>query len=148
MFIYLTAGIFGNRTEGTYSIVPSGGGYHDTDDGKTIEYSGTEGKNFKTTETTQEMITSANYGHPVRVIRSAQLAKSNNYRPELGLRYDGLYVVKGYKEIYKEKQMYRFTLERCPSQAPIRCGGKEDHSRRPTAYEIAAYDELKEKMKW
>jgi hypothetical protein len=144
----LTAGIFGNRTEGTYSIVLSGGGYDDIDDGETIEYSGTEGKNFKPTEATQAMITSANDGHPVRVIRSAQLAKTNNYRPEQGLRYDGLYVVKGYKETDKEKQMYRFALERCPGQAPIRCGGDDDHSRRPTAYEIAAYNRLKEKEKW
>jgi hypothetical protein len=121
--------------------VLSGGGYHDTDDGDSIEYSGTEGKNFTPTEATLQMITSANKKNQIRVIRSAQLNKSNKYRPERGLRYDGLYVIKDYKLVDKEKQMYRFRLERCPGQAPIRCG--EDNSRRPTIFEMEEYDKLK-----
>jgi hypothetical protein len=138
---HLTVGIFGDKEKGTYSIVLSGGGYHDVDNGESIEYSGTDGKNFTATEATSQMITSAKLGNPIRVIRSAQLHKGNEYRPERGLRYDGLYVIKSYKEVDKAAQKYRFSLERCPGQAPIRCG--DGNSRRPTIFEMHEYDKLK-----
>ncbi|KAI4647466.1 uncharacterized protein J4E79_010324 [Alternaria viburni] len=80
-------GIYGERDKGAYSIVLSGGNpYHDVDNGDTIEYSGTEGRNGTPTENTAHLIKSAELLNPIRVIRSAQLNKKNPYRPELGLR--------------------------------------------------------------
>lgn len=86
------------------------------------------------------MITSARIGNDIRVIRSSQLLKANKYRPSCGLRYDGLYQVKSYKEIDKEKQTYRFHLERNPGQEPIRFEGD---AKRPTMFEEEAYDKCK-----
>lgn len=138
-------GIFGEKDNGAYSIVLSGGnGYHDQDDGDAIEYSGTEGKDGKPTENTLHLITSARIGNPIRVIRSAQLRKTNKYRPELGLRYDGLYTVKSYMLVNDNKAMYRFKLQRCGDQEPIRC--EDNAARRPTLYEVQEYKKLKEKV--
>ncbi|KAI4953395.1 hypothetical protein J4E91_002242 [Alternaria rosae] len=80
-------GIYGERDKGAYSIVLSGGNpYHDVDNGGTIEYSGTEGRNSTPTENTLHLLKSAELVNPIRVIRSAQLSKKNPFRPELGLR--------------------------------------------------------------
>jgi hypothetical protein len=137
-------GIFGNKEKGAYSIVLSGGGYHDNDDGDVIEYSGTEGKNFTPTDNTLSMIRSAELKNEIRVIRSSQLLKKNPYRPQVGLRYDGLYKIEGVPEpIDKKKQTYRFTLHRSPGQDAIRCG--DNAARRPTIYEIREYERNKEK---
>ncbi|KAF2627670.1 hypothetical protein BU25DRAFT_341120 [Macroventuria anomochaeta] len=133
-------GIYGDKDRGAYSIVLSGGGYHDRDDGDTIEYSGTEGSNFEIKAATQSMITSAKLGNHIRVLRSSQLPKSNKYRPSCGLRYDGLYQIKSYKEVDLEKQMYRFHLERVPDQEPIRFEGV---TMRPTVFEEEVYERCK-----
>ncbi|KAH3911496.1 hypothetical protein HBH56_135610 [Parastagonospora nodorum] len=136
-------GIFGEKEKGTYSIVLSGGGgYDDRDDGDTIVYSGTEGKNSTPTEATQQMITSCTLGNVIRVIRSHHLSTKNKYRPEIGLRYDGLYTAKSYKLVDKEKQTHLFTLERCPGQEKIRYGNGPEG--RPTRFEIVEYRKLKE----
>ncbi|KAF2128198.1 hypothetical protein P153DRAFT_293707 [Dothidotthia symphoricarpi CBS 119687] len=134
-------GISGETDKGAYSIVLSGGGYHDQDDGDVIEYSGTDGKDFKATDATLHMVKSAELGNQIRVIRSSQLVKKNKYRPEVGLRYDGLYVIKSFKVTDREKQTYRFHLERCPGQDPIRC--EDNSSRRPTPYEEEEFRNLK-----
>jgi hypothetical protein len=137
-------GIYGDKEDGTYSIVLSGGGgYHDKDDGNIIEYSGTDGKNFMPTDATLAMIKSAEKGNEIRVIRSSQLVKKNQYRPEVGLRYDGLYTIKSFQLVDKEKQIHRFVLERLPGQGPIRSG--QNASARPTIYEIREYERTKEK---
>ncbi|KAH6852924.1 PUA-like domain-containing protein [Alternaria rosae] len=136
-------GIYGERDKGAYSIVLSGGNpYHDVDNGGTIEYSGTEGRNSIPTENTLHLLKSAELVNPIRVIRSAQLNKKNPFRPELGLRYDGLYIVRGYTLVDREKAMYRFRLERCEGQEGIRWQGK---GRRPTEYECREFRRLKDK---
>ena len=89
------------------------------------------------TAATQSMITSSKIGNNVRVLRSSQLPKLNNYRPSYGLRYDGLYQVKGYTQ---EKQTCRLHLERIPGQQPIRFEGE---TKRPTTFEEKAYNECK-----
>jgi len=86
---------------------------------------------------TQSMITSSKIGNHVRVLRSSQLPKTNEYRPKYGLRYDGLYQVTGYTQ---EKQSCRFHLERIPGQHPIRFEGV---TKRPTRFEEDAYEECK-----
>jgi hypothetical protein len=137
-------GIFGEREKGAYSIVLSGGsGYHDKDDGDVIVYSGTEGKNCTPTENTLHLVKSFELGNPVRVIRSAQQHKSILYRPKVGLRYDGLYVVKGCSITDHEKQIHKFTLVREEGQGPIRYEGK---AKRPTEYEEQEFLRLREKF--
>jgi hypothetical protein len=89
------------------------------------------------------MIKSAELGNHIRVIRSSQLLKSNKYRPSCGLRYDGLYQIKSYKEIDNKKRTYRFHLERIPGQEPIR---SEGDIKRPTVFEEQAYDKCKGKI--
>lgn len=89
------------------------------------------------------MIKSAELGNHIRVIRSSQLKKANRYRPSCGLRYDGLYQIKSYRELDNEKRTYRFHLERVPGQEPIRFEGV---TRRPTVFEEDAYDRCKGKL--
>ncbi|CAO2658066.1 Nn.00g073260.m01.CDS01 [Neocucurbitaria sp. VM-36] len=138
-------GIFGEKDKGAYSIVLSGGsGYHDQDDGDVIEYSGTEGKNFTPTENTLHLVKSAEMRNEIRVIRSSQLNRRNRYRPERGLRYDGLYVVTGYTVVDKVTAMHRFRLERCAGQEAIRC--EDNGARRPTIFEVREYERLKAKV--
>ncbi|KAF3049572.1 hypothetical protein E8E11_006915 [Didymella keratinophila] len=137
-------GIYGDKDLGAYSIVLSSGGYHDKDFGDIIEYSGTEGSNFNITAATQSMLTSAKLGNHIRVLRSSQLPKSNKHRPEVGLRYDGLYQIKSYKEINLEKKGYLFHLARVPGQQPIRSG--EGPTGRPTVYEIKEYEKCKGRL--
>lgn len=139
-------GIFGEKDHGAYSIVLSGGsGYNDKDDGDRIQYSGTEGKNGVASENTTHLLTSHKRKNEVRVIRSSQLNKKNQYRPERGLRYDGLYRVVAFEVTDREKAMHRFTLQRCEGQEEIRSRGK---ARRPTEYEVREYEGLKEKGAW
>ena len=107
-------GIFGEKDRGAYSIVLSGG--HSTTDhdaGTTIEYSGTAGSNFCPTDVTLHMLHSHKIKNPIRVLRSAQLPKTNPYRPEKGIRYDGLYVVTDVVVTHQGTAMHRFRLERC-----------------------------------
>ncbi|KAF1998661.1 hypothetical protein P154DRAFT_523942 [Amniculicola lignicola CBS 123094] len=135
-------GIFGEKEAGGYSIVLSGGaGYEDEDHGDWILYSGTEGKDMVVSEATTRLIESCDATNkPVRVIRSMNLKKPNKYRPEVGYRYDGLYEVVSYELRNKFKATYRFRLERCPGQNPIRYKGKEA---RPTYWEKEEYAKLK-----
>lgn len=136
-------GIYGDKDQGACSIVLSSGGYHDKDYGDIIEYSGTEGSNYNIKAVTQSMLTSHKLGNHIRVLRSSQLPKSNKYRPDIGLRYDGLYLIKSYKEIDLEKQDYLFHLERVPGQQPIRSEGP---IKRPTVFEIQEYERCKGRL--
>jgi hypothetical protein len=141
-------GISGSKEHGAYSIVLSGGhGYADTDNGDTILYCGTENPtaNGVPTENTKHMLTSCETQSPVRVIRSSQLNKANRFRPERGLRYDGLYRVTGYEVLDKKRAVYRFRLERCEGQQGIRYEGA---ARRPTVYEVREYERLKREGAW
>lgn len=139
-------GICGSPEQGAYSIVLSSGvGYDDTDDGETIYYSGTPGSNGEATENTKYLLISLDTGHPVRVLRSSQLPKGNPYRPQRGLRYDGLYTVVDVKLLDEDKAMHRFRLERCKGQMGIRYQGK---GARPTEYEVKEYERLKEEGAW
>lgn len=138
-------GIYGQAKHGAYSIVLSGGGYADIDEGDTIQYCGTSGEENKPTAFTERMLESARLKHPVRVLRSGGLAgKHSKYRPAKGLRYDGIYDVTGYELLDKGTSMYRFTLHRCPGQDPIRYHGEEA---RPTEEELGAYQKIEGYLK-
>ncbi|KAJ4292646.1 hypothetical protein N0V90_009309 [Kalmusia sp. IMI 367209] len=137
-------GIYGERKKGAYSVVLSSGGYNDIDSGDEVWYSGTDGKDFTPTENTLRMIETCDEIHkPVRVLRSHQLPNKNPYRPEIGLRYDGLYNVVGKKLLDKKKQTYTFRLVRCTGQCPIRYK-KHDATCRPTRYEVMEAEALRD----
>ncbi|KAI4125297.1 MAG: hypothetical protein LQ338_004343 [Usnochroma carphineum] len=138
-------GIYGQAKQGAYSIILAGGGYADIDEGEIIKYCGTSGEEDKPTAFTQRMLESSRLKQPVRVLRSASLAaKHSIYRPAKGLRYDGIYVVTGYELLDKGTAMYRFTLQRCPGQDPIRYQGEEA---RPTEEELRAYQVIEGYLK-
>jgi hypothetical protein len=139
-------GIWGAKGKGAYSIVLSGSGYKDKDDGNEIWYSGTDKKDFNPkdpTENTKRLIESHDDfpDQPVRVLRSSQLSASNPYRPKYGLRYDGLYTVVGKVCLDESKQEYTFKLLRCDGQYPIRC--ENNAARRPTKFEEEEFLRLK-----
>lgn len=123
-------------------------GYADRDFGETIEYIGTalkrkpddrEPTNIKDpakyrpsrktkntagdgpTNATECLMTSFRTGKPVRVFRSFMLPGINPLRPLKGFRYDGLYVVKKYELLKKERQIYKFVMLRMKEgQGPLR----------------------------
>lgn len=57
---------------------------------------------------------------PVRVFRSWRLPPKNQWRPENGFRYDGLYDVVDQELLDEERALYRFKMERRPNQGLIR----------------------------
>jgi hypothetical protein len=138
-------GIYGEKEKGAYSIIVSGGGgYHDKDEGETISYSGTDGKDCTPTENTLRLIESCDTTHnQVRVLRSHNLPQKNPYRPKSGYRYDGLYQVVAKELVDPMKGNYRFTLVRCDGQHPIRCEKNGRETSRPTDEECTAYEKLK-----
>ena len=133
----LEGGIHGATGKGAFSIILSSGGYADIDQGDTIQYCGTSGEEGKPTEYTKRMLESCQLKNPVRVLRSSALASEHSlYRPAKGIRYDGLYDVTAFELLDEGTSMYRFTLNRCPDQQPIRYRGEEA---RPTEQELDQY---------
>jgi hypothetical protein len=132
-------GISGISGQGATSIVLSGDAYKDTDrdEGDQIWYSGTISSNDEVTTGTQNLINSTVTKFPVRVMRSAHLPDSNQYKPKKGFRFDGLYEVLSYRIIDASTKHYKFHLKRLQGQAPIRYAGVEA---RPTTHEMAMYD--------
>ncbi|KAL9595572.1 MAG: hypothetical protein Q9219_006368 [cf. Caloplaca sp. 3 TL-2023] len=133
----IEGGIHGQAKKGAYSIILSGGGYADIDDGPIIKYCGTSGKENQPTGYTERMLESYQLKNPVRVLRSSGLAnKHSKYRPIKGIRYDGIYDVTDHELLDPGTAMYRFTLKRCPNQDPIRYQGVEA---RPTEVELEQF---------
>ncbi|KAJ9646879.1 hypothetical protein H2204_000571 [Knufia peltigerae] len=123
-------------------------GYADRDFGETIEYIGTalkrkiddvEPTNIKDlskhrssrktkntagdgpTNATECLMTSYRNGKPVRLFRAWMLPRVNSLRPLKGFRYDGLYEVKKYELLKKERQIYKFVMTRMrEGQGPLR----------------------------
>ncbi|KAH0536495.1 hypothetical protein FGG08_006620 [Glutinoglossum americanum] len=141
----IEGGIHGQTGKGAFSVVLSNGGYEDCDEGDRILYCGTSGSEGQpSTGTSRLLETYRSYKsgdpHPVRVIRTAKLPKSNGYRPTKGLRYDGLYDVISYEILHTETAMHRFELRRRPGQDPMRYTGVEA---RPTDEEIAEFAKIR-----
>ena len=191
------SGIHGSKANGAYSIVLSHfkENTQDLDEGDKISYCGQAGRSGETPSGTAFLLESQRGNSSIRVLRSANLPKSNQWRPERGIRYDGLYRIigcevvgtdpeqdgtntnalptdepadepaevktvedvtdegkstKGKKGKKPEKDpkeikrvSHRFILERLPGQSPL-CP-KNDVGARPTAQEIAAYDQADER---
>lgn len=137
------AGICGKTGEGAFSCVLSGGSYPNIDSGDEIWYYGTESDDpSRPTDATQHMIESSRTQIPVRVLRTSKMTTEgpNEYRPEAGMRYDGLYKVVGYEVKRRDKQIHLFHLVREPGQGPIRYTGPEV---RPTPEELEALGKSK-----
>ncbi|KAL9057307.1 MAG: hypothetical protein Q9162_002381 [Coniocarpon cinnabarinum] len=141
------AGIYGKDGYGAFSIVMAGGGhYDDIDEGDHVEYCGASAADGSTEDAQSTALLRSNKGHPerpVRVIRSSKM-KSSRYKPEEGLRYDGLYLVTDERVISQEKHEYVFIMRRCPNQDPIRCEGP---ARRPTGEELDKFRKHKMLLK-
>ncbi|EFE41440.1 hypothetical protein TRV_03799 [Trichophyton verrucosum HKI 0517] len=135
----IEGGISGNKVTGAVSIVlsSSGGGgnqmYADVDQGDTVWYCGTRGKNGEVSANTALLLQAAGRKSDIRVLRSSKLPKVNPYRPSEGMRYDGLYKICSYEILDQETALHRFKLERVEGQTPIRYKGPEV---RPTAREV------------
>lgn len=139
------AGIFGKVGTGALSIVLSSGrtkGYADIDEGEEISYCGTRGKDSTPTAGTNLMLESLKTKNPIRVLRSAKL--TGKFKPELGLRYDGLYEVQSMEPLDEATALYRFRLTRLDNQYPIRYTG---YYKRPNQREVEEFQELKALLK-
>ena len=134
------AGIHGQNEQGAYSVVVSGGGYCDIDDGDIIRYCGTSGKQGTISRGTAHLKKTFELKNPIRVLRSSALPKENAFRPVKGIRYDGLYQIVEDELLDSETVMYRFVLKRYEGQDPIRCTGVEA---RPTGEELAAWAKIR-----
>jgi len=124
------AGIDGNGTDGTYSIVLSEKYADDEDWGELIIYTGAGGK-LEWTDTDQAMDqswgvhpntalrTSHIIGNSIRVIRSSQ--STSAYAPYTGYRYDGLYRITARRRVKGRNgfMVCRCVMERLPDQPPI-----------------------------
>ncbi|KAK4006052.1 hypothetical protein OUZ56_011182 [Daphnia magna] len=123
--------------EGAYSISLSGGYEDDVDIGECFTYTGEGGRALKGTESDPKNLRTAPQSKdqtltrgnlalslnittrkPVRVIRGSNL--KNEFAPEYGYRYDGLYTVEKYWQCVGKSgfKVYKFALRRCPDQAP------------------------------
>ncbi|KAF8251736.1 hypothetical protein K440DRAFT_611988 [Wilcoxina mikolae CBS 423.85] len=145
------AGIYGQVSEGAFSIVSSGGiGYEDSDKdwGNELLYSGSNGHNRKgdavtlvTTNDTMKLMRSHEQKKPVRVIRGKGASK---WAPSVGLRYDGLYMVESYDTAWRkvpngkagqQEEFWQFKMVRCEGQEPL----ESIIERSPTMEEKGAY---------
>ena len=159
----IEAGIHGQPAKGAYSVVLSGGGYSDIDEGDTLkvclchsrlpvkvcidttsQYCGTSGSEGKMTAGTRLLLEAKDFSQPIRVLRSSNLPAKNIYRPAKGYRYDGLYEIVESELLDADTAMHRFLLKRCRGQNPIRYQGQE---KRPTDEEQAEYEKIQNLMK-
>ena len=136
----IEGGISGMPGSGACSVVVSGGGYANIDEGNILKYCGTSGKNGQPSAGTKLLKESFDKEKDIRVLRSASLNAKNPFRPSKGLRYDGVYRITGFEILDIDTAMHRFRLRRCPGQDPIRCSGVEQ---RPTDQELAEYAKIK-----
>ncbi|XP_046636353.1 E3 ubiquitin-protein ligase UHRF1-like [Daphnia pulicaria] len=123
--------------EGAYSLSLSGGYEDDIDLGECFTYTGEGGRALKGTasdpknlrtapQSKDQTLTRGNLAlslnittrKPVRVIRGSNL--KNEFAPEYGYRYDGLYTVEKYWQCVGKSgfKVYKFALRRCPDQPP------------------------------
>lgn len=136
--------MFVARPAKAHSLVSClGVSYPNINSGDEIWYYGTESDDpARPTDSTQHMIESSRNKMPVRVLRTSEMTTEgpNEYRPQEGMRYDGLYKVVGYKVTRLDKQIHLFHLVREPDQGPIRHAGLEV---RPTPEELEALAKAK-----
>ncbi|RMZ32657.1 hypothetical protein D0859_03210 [Hortaea werneckii] len=133
-------GIHGKKGHGAFSCVIAGGlapdnqPYPNIDEGDIVYYCGTDSSDGSVTEGTTRLIESKESGKPIRLIRSHNL--KNEYAPEKGFRYDGLYTIVDFEILDppdSKRQRHRFKMVRIPGQPPMRGTGD---GKRPTKEEL------------
>ncbi|KAI7156176.1 hypothetical protein KC349_g6445 [Hortaea werneckii] len=133
-------GIHGKKGHGAFSCVIAGGlapdnqPYPNIDEGNTVYYCGTDSNDGSVTEGTSRLIESKESGKPIRLIRSHNL--KNEYAPEKGFRYDGLYKIVDFETLdppNSKRQRHRFKMVRVEGQPPMRGTGD---GKRPTKEEL------------
>ncbi|KAI9837064.1 MAG: hypothetical protein M1819_000713 [Sarea resinae] len=139
----IEAGICGQQGKGAFSIILSSGGYADEDEGEVIFYCGTSGSEGKPSAGTGHLLETHRRANPVRVLRTSNLPPKDLYRPQKGIRYDGLYNIVGFEVLDQSTAMHRFELHRLPDQDPIRYKGVE---KRPTDEEVVQYMSIRGKL--
>lgn len=117
----------------------SNGGYADIDNGESITYCGTAGFDSQPSAGTTLLLEALKLRSPIRVLRSSALPASNRYRPQKGLRYDGLYNIDSFTILDTKTAMYAFAMNRMEGQAPMRWQGVE---RRPTDEQVGEYAKI------
>lgn len=88
-----------------------------------MKYCGTQGSLNLPSAGTTLLLKSYEKQQSLRLLRSASLPASNQYRPARGLRYDGLYLITDFEVLDEETAMHRFFLSRVDEQDPIRYNG-------------------------
>jgi hypothetical protein len=131
------AGISGISGEGAVSIVYSGTYKGDKDDGEDMWYSGTNSKDTEPTPATNRMLESQKHGKLIRVIRTSN--GKSPFKPQKGLRYDGLYKILSSELIEGTLANFVFHLRRQNGQTPIRYSGA---AARPTEAEVYAGEKV------
>ena len=135
----IEAGIHGSKNDGAISVVVSGGGYANIDEGDTIQYCGTTNVKNIPSANTKLMLLSYEKRQPVRVLRSSKA--NSKYSPSTGIRYEGLYKITAYEIIDIDLALHRFTLQRKKDQPPVQYTGA---AARPNRAEIQAMERDKE----
>lgn len=116
----------------------------DRNRGDTLYYSGTaacpsiDPNNPIIPPSFRALRTSQKEGRSIRVLRGAGRVSDNTpYRPSVGLRYDGLYMIVSERIVldHKEKERVQFRLRRDEDQGPL-------DLTRPNTYERAIFDHL------
>jgi hypothetical protein len=133
------AGVYGNQSEGAFSIVACGGvGYDgvDNDQGNVLWYSGPLAPDGAMKPGSQYLAMNQTTCQPVRVIRGAN--GGGPWAPKVGYRYDGLYRVEDYGLVTKgntEEEFWLFKLVRMQNQEQL----DQVSARSPTPQQVAAY---------
>ena len=127
------AGIHGLKAEGAFSIIVSGAGYANIDEGDTLHYCGTTNVKDVPSYHTKLLLTSFKNEQSIRVLRSAK--GKSKYKPSHGVRYDGLYKIKSFEIIDVDTALHRFEMRREHGQKPIQYEGA---SVRPHKVEVEA----------
>ena len=135
----IEAGIYGLKTSGAVSIILSGGGYVNIDEGDKIQYCGTANVKDVPSANTKLMLLAYQTRQLIRVLRSTKAG--SKFCPKKGIRYEGLFKIVGFEVIDVEVALHRFSLVRRRDQPPV-C--YEGVAARPNWAEVAAVERDRE----
>jgi hypothetical protein len=143
--------ICGYGSEPAASIVASNrGGYHGSDFGEVLIYSGQGGgpsADQQLTNFNQSLVQNFRERVPVRLVRGSQI--NSLYAPTRPYRYDGIYFVTKY---WSERLgdggplVYKFRLVRCPGQAELPKRGRVPYQEKVNSQQILQERAHYEKM--
>lgn len=139
----MCGGVYGQTGHGVYSILlgrqrfPKE--FQNVDHGDEVEYCGRVGQDGVLSWSTKILLESTGKNHAIRVFRSSTLSGRSKYRPERGIRYDGLYRIVSARRVQKNTEVYIFSLQRIEGQIAIRWCGEE---KRPTREQLATFEHV------